>query len=413
MSSASHPAPDETLALDDPGDETARRYRFQCTYAAITCCLLLDDMEDVIEIFCEQHEDVLLKHRDGRFSGHQVKTRDTDQPVWKSGDEQVKSAFARFVKLDVEYPSYFRAFQFLTNHPLYNAENAQSPQYLLKNIAAAPTLGDLKTPVLRWLRLIANRADTTEIAAFHALKKATARDDLPKLQDSLIRLMETLAASWREAEDYSHASIRRAARALVSKCASASSLDHEQLLPAYIIAISNPGATVEARINGKRLSAAEVKSILSSSINTAADLVGAPERQTEPGQGSTDLLLKKLDAGGFAMVSQNSAEDLRDKADYLGIAWTKKQGRQRGLERYDHIRSLALSDAASAFESARIDGAQFGPAMRQNLRRLFQERRARGEQLFDCTDEHLEGVVYSLTAECLVQWSIDRPWEVV
>jgi hypothetical protein len=36
-------------------------------------------------------------------------------------------------------------------------------------------------------------------------------------------------------------------------------------------------------------------------------------------RGSTDLLYKKLDAGGFSAVSRNSAEDLRDKADYLGI----------------------------------------------------------------------------------------------
>ena len=53
----------------------------------------------------------------------------------------------------------------------------------------------------------------------------------------------------------------------------------------------------------------------------------------------------------------------------------------------------------------------FGPEMREDLRRRYQQRRSQGEQLFDCTDEHLEGIAYSLTSQCKVQWSIDRPWE--
>ena len=151
--------------------------------------------------------------------------------------------------------------------------------------------------------------------------------------------------------------------------------------------------------------------MLTSGLESVATLAGDPERRAEPGQGSTELLFQKLDAGGFSAVSRNSAEDLRDKADYLGIAWTKKQGRTRGLERYEHVRSLALSDAARAFEATKRDGEKFGPAMREYLRQRFSKRRAQGEQLFDCTDEHLEGITYSLTAQCEVQWSIDRPWE--
>ena len=81
------------------------------------------------------------------------------------------------------------------------------------------------------------------------------------------------------------------------------------------------------------------------------------------------------------------------------------------LERYDHVRSVALSDAARAYEATKTEGEPFGPAMREDIRRRFQERRTRNEQLFDCSDEHLEGIAYTLTAQCKVQWSINRPWE--
>jgi hypothetical protein len=52
--------------------------------------MLFDDTQDVEEVFCEHHEDVLLKHCDGMFTGHQVKTRESNQPLWKASDSQIK-----------------------------------------------------------------------------------------------------------------------------------------------------------------------------------------------------------------------------------------------------------------------------------------------------------------------------------
>lgn len=411
MAGASPPSPDEELNPDDPGDDTARRYRFQWTWAAISCCAILDNTDDVAEILCEHHEDVLLKHRDGKFSGHQIKTRESDQPVWKASDDQVKQSMARFVQLDVAYPAYFRSFKFLTSHPLHAAENAKSLPFVLSQIAKAPTLADLPSTVSKWLRSVAKVAGQSEFEAFQAMKKTTARDDLPKLQDSLIRLVDALTTCWPEAQDCSHSAVRRAAQALVDECSRASSLDHQQVLPSYLISLNKDDPAIEACITGKRMTESRVRDILTSGLNSTAALLGDPAQRSEPGQGSTELLQKKLDAGGFSAVSTVCAEDLRDKADYLGIAWTKKHGRSKGLEKYEHVRTLALSDAARAFESTKTDEKSFGPAMREDLRQRFRERRANGEQLFDCTDEHLEGIAYSLTAQCKVQWSTDRPWE--
>jgi hypothetical protein len=69
MEDATTPSPETTIANRDPGDETANRYRFQWTWAAVVCCMLLDDTEDLQEVFCEHHEDVL---RAGRRVGSDV-----------------------------------------------------------------------------------------------------------------------------------------------------------------------------------------------------------------------------------------------------------------------------------------------------------------------------------------------------
>src|SRR5690606_9643666 len=93
-------APDTTLATDDPGDDTARRYRYQWTYAAIVCCILLDETWDVAEVYCEYHENILIKYTDGTFAGLQVKTRAGDQGPWKTADDAVKHSCTRFAKLE-------------------------------------------------------------------------------------------------------------------------------------------------------------------------------------------------------------------------------------------------------------------------------------------------------------------------
>jgi len=81
------------------------------------------------------------------------------------------------------------------------------------------------------------------------------------------------------------------------------------------------------------------------------------------------------------------------------------------LQQYSHIRSLVLSDSARAFELAKDRGPAFGLSMLDELRQRLRDRRQAGAQLYECSDEHLEGVAYALTSECTVQWSKDRPWE--
>lgn len=405
------PSPDELLPLGDPGDETAKRYRFQWTWAAVVCCMLLDDTQDTIEVFCEHHEDVLLKHRDGSFTGHQVKTRDDNQPPWKAKDEAVVAACARFAKLESEYPDRFRRFCFLTNHSLYSAGNGQDLPHLLRSIKDALSVACLEPKVASWIRRIAREADVTDACAFRALSKTVAKADLPKLRDAVMRLIDTVVQCWAPAADCSHEAVRRAAQALIEQCGRASSLDHEQLLPLYLVAVVDEDAEIGARIDGKRMTLSRVESILEGGRDSTAPLVGDPAFRVTPGEGSTELLHEKLDAGGFSAVSRNSAEDLRNKADYLGIGWIKKYGRVKGLRRYEHVRSLVLNDAGRAFDATQVESDGFGPAMREDLRRRFRERRVAGDQLYDSSDDHLEGIAFSLTAQCLVIWSHAKPWE--
>lgn len=412
MTESTISSPDTVLSTGDPGDETARRYRYQWTYAAIVCCLLLDDTEDAAEVFCEHHEDVLIKHYDGLFSGLQIKTRQSNQKVWKTDDDAVKVSLARFARLENNFPVRFRNFRFLSNHPLYSGQNGKDLCYVLQMIRDTSAPHDLPSSVSSFLNRIAREAGCSPEVAFSALSKTQARDDLPKLVDIEVRLVDTLTDIWPRAVECSYAAVKRVALYLAAECGRASSLAHQDVLPAYLPATADPvGTELAARLAAKCIRKSRLLALLDSGLNLTATLDGDPNTCVEPGTGATDLLLRKLDAGGFSAVSRNSALDLRDKADYLGIAWTKKHGRESGLQRYGHVRSLVLSDAARAFEATKDEGQRFGLEMLSELRSRFRNRRRERTQLFECSNEHLEGFAYSLTSQCEVQWSLDRPWE--
>lgn len=124
----------ESTMSTDVGDTTANRFRYQWVCSAISCCALLDDKADIEEVFCEHHEDILLKRRDGKYIGVQVKTRDSTQPLWSASDEIVLKSFARFTVLNLQFPGQFCEFTFSTNHPMQSRRNGQDVCYLLDSI---------------------------------------------------------------------------------------------------------------------------------------------------------------------------------------------------------------------------------------------------------------------------------------
>lgn len=403
--------PDIKLS-SDPGDDTARRFRYQWVSAAISCCMLLDETTGVVEIFCEHHEDVLVKFEDLTYAGLQIKTRESDQEVWKATDEAVVKSCCRFVKLDSEFPGSFRVFKFVTNHVFSPAKNSRGFPYLLEQFQSAQCLEDLNNHAKTFLEKISKKCSHSEAECFAALRKTHAVDDVPKLADIQSRLVETLAMQWEHGKECTIEALNLAARNLITECSNASSLAHEGALPAYVQMLPDSiERELAERINGKRLDKNRTLAALEYGLNTAELLDGDPDLYPSPGAGDHNLLNQKLDAGGFSLVSLYSAADLRAKAEHLAFKWVNKLGRTRGLKQYSHIRTVAHSEAANAFETAKTDVEKFGPRMLKDFRAGVRDRRANGERLFDASDAHLEGFAYTLTAECLVVWSNERPWE--
>ena len=288
-------SPEDTITNSDPGDETSRRYRFQWTWAAIECCRLLDNTEDIEEIYCEHHEDVLVKHKTGLYSGIQIKTRNDDQPVWKASDEAIINSFVRFACLEAKFPGQFHSFQFLTNHPIYKGKTGASLTFILNEVEKTDSLENLPRKIITWLDRIAQRANVDTIIVYQTIAKTGVNNNLPKLRDITMRLGNTIAQCWDAAEQCSYEILMRVTNNLIDECGRASSLDHEQLMAAYLLNSFDADENTKRIIEGKRMTYSRVVSILEHGMDYTAPLWSDSAQDIELGGGSTKLLHEKLD----------------------------------------------------------------------------------------------------------------------
>ncbi len=402
----------DTTLSSDIGDETASRFRYQWVLSAIFCCSLLDQIEDVKEVFCEHHEDILLKHFNNLFTGIQVKTRASNQLLWKACDEDVVKSFARFVILDNQYPRQFQSFIFITNHPIQSTSNGQDIAYLLRQINEEKNMDLLSKSVTKYIKIISKTAKIVDEIVFYTLKKVSIRHDVPKLQNATISLIDTIASVWEKANLISYEGTKRAAYHLIDACFHASSLASQDLLPSYITVSSNGvEREVQERISGKAFNKQRVSDVLLEGLDETIPLSCNPMDFQNINSGSKELLRKKLTAGGFSAVSTIYAEDLRDTADYAGTRLIQKYGREQGLQKYYELRLKVQGDAARAYEDEKKDKDPFGLNMLSTLRNNLKTRLLSGEQFYGCSIEHLEGLAYTLTSQCKVLWSLNRPWE--
>src|ERR1700730_2073241 len=149
--------PDKVTCTTDPGDDTQRRFRYQAMQAAILSLAMLDDETEVEEVFCEHHEDILLKQRQGQFVGYQVKTRQEGAEPLKATDEEAVNSIRRFISLDARFGPYFSRYVLGSSCGFWKQEKNGSNLPHLLEMAEATTKGSVPSLLERYLNRICPR----------------------------------------------------------------------------------------------------------------------------------------------------------------------------------------------------------------------------------------------------------------
>lgn len=459
MSGELQSSPLDAVDRDDPGDETFRRFRYQATYTAAVAVGLLNDLEDALEIYCEQYEDILLRLRSGKFRGIQVKTKEDDSgQAFRATDEQVLSALVRFVELDLAFPDQFESFCLASNVPFDRSGRGHGNAHAViaearerrddPNAACPKACGLAKTLIARIKRSFpkakpktktrehaipqksgvevtaaaasqphseagsrASAALPTEADVLRVLGKLEILSDLPKLSDIRSRLRETLIRLSSRVANSTVPAVERVVDALELAAYRAASRSDEDRNGRYWFvgnATQRERQRAADEIAGKRFTRLDIEAVISYQC-TGALLVSADAAHPAM-PADLSLLDKKLVAGGLSVATLGLAHDAVASVEELGSRLLYQYDGEEGLLRYNHARAVAKKEAALAYETQSGHGVVNGPRMLAEIEARLKQRRADDTSgvLAECQEEHLLGHVFYLTSECVVWWSTAR-----
>lgn len=413
-------SPENTLSETDRGDDMRRRLRYQASYAAIVSLSLLDGTGSYIEVYCEHHEDVLVKKSDGKFIGIQVKTRAIGQNPFKADEDQIIHALRKFIELEILFQGYFSRFVIATNSGFWEGQrNGKNLPHLLESAksvcdASSTPIGILKTYIKKLCGNRRNNAinglpndEVTRMSLISSvLCKTELQTDLPRFDDISLNLANQIS-SLPEADGRRWNELLNAANDLVDKMFRASSLDHNSAARHYIALGENPAQDiVRVTISNKRITAEIVRKIIQDALTTHV-LLQNRNRVTlsELPQGMRRMELK-MAAGGISVRNIDLMKDYKYSAELLLNEWIYRYGSHKAEEIYGHLSIIARTEHQEAYDSATTTEEIFGQRLLDGIRERLRNRHSRERnRLFGCDYEHLLGLIGILTEDCKVWWS--------
>lgn len=413
--------PDRTLGEGDPGDDIFRRYRYQSTYAAVLAVDILRDDSRVAEVFCEHHDDILMKLTNDRFHAIQVKTQQPGGLPFKSDDEPIQKALGKFLEHEMRFADHFERYTIATNHQFFrDNDNSKSLFFLSEKAreAEGSEPDEINSKLSRFingfLRSFNNRQRGKE-SSIHAqllevLCKLYLDDDLPKLTRIHRELRDVIAASREKYGASTLAELDRAAHALSAYTVDASSRFDAEATRSYLSLSEDPVAEAMQRIiESKRIDSETVERIIDTEIPKWTSLAAAQpiDPQTLPGDLTTAE--KKMTAGGLSATTVAAARDWYASAQHIQREWASKYGEVEAVKRYNHVATAVQTVSAHAHEAVRQHGEPYGPQMLEEIKTGLSHRRESGTQFFDCDEEHLLGHAVIRTDQCKTWWS--EPFE--
>ncbi|MDB4671441.1 DUF4297 domain-containing protein [Pirellulaceae bacterium] len=408
--------PETELDPDDPGDDTFLRYRYQATYAAILSLRMMRPSAEIVEVFVEHHDDILLKMKSKRFNAVQVKTQQLGGPPFKSGDEPIRTALSKFISHDLKFGDLFERYTLATNHHFFRKDNTSSLFHLItlaqKATGHAPSEMDrgLSGFINSLLKKVNKGKRGTERAtrehALMMMRKLYLDDSLPKLEEDIHQKLRTAIAQVnREYRAATYADLEQAANSLSHLAYMRSSKPVDGAAHLYVAFSSSPNTTkIDETIDGKRVRAAEIADALAKTLITSPVLSAADPIDPSVIPGDLSVAGKKMTAGGLSATTVAASQDWLASAQSLQRQWAMKYDEMPARERYNHV-AVAVQTACSEAHEATTSETRQGPPMLEKLKEVLKRKRKEGTEFFDCEEEHLLGHATIRTDQCKVWWS--------
>ena len=166
-------SPIEVRPVDDPGDDTQRRFRYQHAYGVILLLRAVLEPGTYDGIWCEFHDDYLAQSN-GHFDCYQIKTGTPEHGPWDLGRQEMLAALRKFAVFATRFPGRYRDFYFVSNvkqlDTQYKPKIHKSPIQFAAAAVKADSNEHLAEPFKSRLGPLAAKCETEVICLFNVLK---------------------------------------------------------------------------------------------------------------------------------------------------------------------------------------------------------------------------------------------------
>lgn len=449
-------APDQVLNPKDPGDAIRRRNRYQDVRATCYILALFDEDEAIIEIVCEQHEDILVKRRDGRFKGVQIKTREDGAMPFKAGDEEIVKSLQRFIEEERDFPGQFVEFVFGCNCGFWQDKKNSSNLLHLLDSAKGKTRADAPKPVFDFLKRLCpvpkapktpkvpkakkpnkSTKGVTSACVTDAPTQSSAAPQTPTVQptetheetlDRALSVLQKVSAFTTPAltemtapvisllatlecvgKNQSYDDLNSIAEALLAEVAKASAMTHASFKRHYFEICKDPErAKADSILLAKRFDRARAEEVIRQAFRAKTPLTDGTTFAADRLPEGTRTQQAKMTAGGIVIDDIEEAVQQRQAAEYVLSTWINKYGVSKANAQYQDLRSAVLTEANEAKKQASEaqPGTLYGAAMLTLVKeRVRQLHRENDNALHGVRYDQLLGIAGIMTEECPLWWS--------
>ena len=395
------------IDVNDRGDDVQKRFHYQHAYAAIQSLNLLEDEAEFTELYCEHFEDILMKRRDSKYAGLQVKTRNLGQTPFKTSDNAIKKTLKRFLKLERNYGTDFYRYAFITNGGFWHEkENHNNLLYLINKISDCENSSILDDSDFNKIMEIANGLDGVDAETVFSTLKKFEIETGPGLDDVVTHLA-SLLSGYSELSDKSYPDLLELAKRLISKTAEASSLTYSSSEHDYFILSENPNLAANAEIlEGKRITKEKITTIIQDFTSEEAPLRTFDPLDISFLPKGTRKLEMKMSAGEISLSNINLVKDYKYSAEAMFQKMLYKNQPSKAKEVFDGLSLIVRTECQEAYDANHTNDESFGQNMLSDVRPRIRRRYEQDcQHRFNGTYEHLMGIAGILTEECVVWWS--------
>lgn len=395
-----------TAAGDDTGAETLQRYRYQASYAAWLAVGSLEEMPDVVAIYCEHHDDVLLELVGGVCDAIQIKTQASGVGPLKGNTKPILTALRRFVEFEHAFGDRFRHYRLASISGFHRTGKATSNlDHCLTQARTCTDPAAPGSPLVTLIKQIKAPAVIPPDIVVAALRKVQLDATLPKLEDIEMRVRRAIERL-PETAHYRASDLLQGAYAVIQLAMRAGEATQGTAASDYVAYLADPeGHATRAAIEAKRLSPDAVRRTIHQAVEEAAVLRSKEGSDVSRLPSDARMAHRKMDAGGLPVHTVGLLDDLRSSAEEAIGRRLYRDGPDRTNADYDHVQVLVRSIAEDARLSTRTPDDEYGQAMYAELRRQLRDQSTTDpESTRGLSVEQMTGVAAILTELCQVWW---------